>query len=81
MGLLSTLAGLPLAPLKGLMGMARYIQQQAEQERAEELARLQAELLELQLLRDSGEVQEEELASKEDELLEKVWAGAAGEKG
>ena len=85
MGLLSTLAGLPLAPLKGLVGLARHIQQQAEQEQAQELADLQAELLEFQLLHDDQELEDEDFASKEARLLEKigalVGAGAAGEKG
>ena len=69
MGFLRALAALPLAPVKGLVGLARYIQQQAEQERAEELMRLQAELLELQLTGDLGQ---EEFAKREADLVEKV---------
>jgi hypothetical protein len=71
MGLLSALAGLPLAPLNGLMAIARQIQQQASEEQARELVDLQAELLELQL---SGDVGIEASESKEAELLEKIWA-------
>lgn len=85
MGLLSGLAGLPFAPLKGMMAMAKHIQQQAEQEQAQELADLQAELLEFQLLHDDEELEDEDFASKEAQLLEKlgvlVGAGEAGEKG
>jgi hypothetical protein len=82
MGLLSALAGLPLAPLKGLVGLAKHIQQQAEQERQRELAELQVELLELQLLYDRQGVADEELIKKEAELLEKVGAvaGVGGEE-
>jgi len=88
MGLLSTLVSLPLAPLKGLAGLARHIQQQAEQERAREVAELQAELLELELrpvrtgLRDDEQrVGQEEFARKEGQLVERIGAlaGARGE--
>ena len=65
--------------------MAKYMQQQAEQEQAQELADLQAELLEFQFLHDEQELEDEDFASKEAQLLEKigalVGAGAAGEKG
>ena len=83
MGLLSTLVSLPLAPLKGVVGLARHIQQQAEQESERELAELQAELLELQLRHDEQRVGQEEFARKEDQLLEKIGAlaGARGEGG
>ena len=74
MGLLSALAGLPLAPLKGLLGLARYVEQQAEQERQRELAELQAELLELEVWHDGQGVEEEEFVRKEAELLEKIGA-------
>lgn len=78
MGLLTSLASLPLAPVKGLVWLARQIEQQAEQERDQETGDLQAALLELQLLHDMGDG-EEELARKESELLEKVGV-AAGSK-
>jgi hypothetical protein len=71
MGLLSALAGLPFAPLKGLMAIARQIQQQVSEEQARELVDLQAQLLEFQL---SGDVGVEASESKEAELLEKIGA-------
>ena len=73
MGLLGALAGLPLAPLKGLVALAKQVQQQAEKERQQELAELQAELLELQLQWDETKGREE-LERKEAELLERVGA-------
>jgi len=81
MGLLSALAGLPLAPLKGLAALAKQIQQQAEQEHQRELAELQAELLELQVRHDEQRLGQEEFARKEGQLLEKIsaLAGARGE--
>jgi hypothetical protein len=79
MGLLGSLAGLPFAPVKGLVALARQLQQQAAQEREQELAQLQGELLELELRYDRGEMRREDLDEKEAELLRKVGAlaGAA----
>jgi hypothetical protein len=79
MGLLSALAGLPLAPLKALVAVARQVGQQAQEERSQELDRLQAELLEL----PSSDEGAEEARAKEDELLERlgllVGAASGGE--
>jgi len=78
MGLLGALVGLPLAPLRGLAAVARQLQEQAAQQRERDIAQLQAELLELQLRYEQGEVLQEDLAEKETELLEKVGALVAG---
>jgi hypothetical protein len=61
--------------------VARHIQQQAEQEQERELAELQAELLELQLLYEQHEVAEEEVIRKEAQLLERVGALAGAQAG
>lgn len=74
MGILSALAGLPLAPVKGMVTLAKQIAQRADQEREAELAELQAELLEFQLMHDLDPAASEELSRKEDELLERVGA-------
>ncbi len=79
MGLLRALAGLPLAPLKGLIALAEHVQKQSDQEEAQELADLQAELLELQFIEDQRGL-EEEFAEKEAHLLEKIGALAGAEK-
>jgi hypothetical protein len=84
MGLLGVLVGLPLAPLRGLAAVARQLQVQAAQQRERDIAQLQAELLELQLRYEQGEVLEEDLVVKETELLEKVGvlvrAGGPGDR-
>jgi hypothetical protein len=80
MGLLGALAGLPLAPLKGLVAVAKQLQQQAARQREQDLTQLQTELLDLQLRYEQGEVPQEDLAEKEAELLEMVGAGAAGDQ-
>ena len=71
MGLLAMLAGLPLAPIKGLAGLARHLQEQAEREREAELAELQAMLLELEFSHVGGAT---DLAAKEAELLAAMGA-------
>lgn len=83
MGILSALAGLPLAPVKGMVTLAKQIAQRADQEREAELAELQAELLEFQLMHDLDPAASEELSRKEDELLERVGAlvGAGAAEG
>jgi hypothetical protein len=82
-GILSALAGLPLAPVKGMVTLAKQIAQRADQEREAELAELQAELLEFQLMHDLDPAASEELSRKEDELLERVGAlvGAGAAEG
>lgn len=81
MGLLRALAELPFAPVKGLVWLARHVEQQAERERAKEFADLQAQLLELQLIRDEQDLgDEEDFAVKEAQLLEKIGAMAGAEK-
>ncbi len=80
MGLLAGLATLPLAPLRGVIALARQLQQQAAQQTEQEIAQLRAELLGLQLRYEHGELPQEDVAHKEAELLEKVGAlvGAGG---
>ncbi|HUT75806.1 MAG TPA: gas vesicle protein GvpG [Armatimonadota bacterium] len=84
MPLLKLLAGLPLAPVKGMVTLARQLQQQAEREKEAELLQVQAELLELELCSGRGEMREEDLVEKEAELLQKLGAlagvGAAGDR-
>jgi len=78
MALVRLLAALPLAPLRGLVALAQQLERQSEQERERELAQLQADLLELELSRDGGEMRQEDLDAKEAELLRRVGALAGG---
>jgi hypothetical protein len=68
MSLLDTLVELPFAPLKALIMVAEQIEKQAAEEQAQELGRLEAELLELQLSDEAGA----EARDKEDELIERL---------
>ena len=73
MGLITGLLTLPLAPIRGTIWIAERIQEQAEGELYDESA-IQAGLLELEALRDTGEIDEDELREAEDALIERLIA-------
>ena len=81
MGLISGLLTLPLAPVRGVVWMAERIQDQAEGELYDESA-IRAGLLELAAARQTGELDEREIAEAEDALIEHLMAirGVAGEE-
>jgi hypothetical protein len=72
-GLITGLLTLPLAPVRGTMWLAERLQAQAEAELYDESA-IRAGLLELEALRDSGEVDEDQLAEAEDALIQRLFA-------
>ncbi|MDH6216627.1 gas vesicle protein GvpG [Streptomyces pseudovenezuelae] len=71
MGLLGSLLGLPLAPLRGVGWVLEQVVQEAERQYADpapihrELAELEADLL-------AGRITEEEFGLREDELLDRL---------
>jgi hypothetical protein len=81
MGLITGLLTLPLAPVRGTVWLAERIQEQAEEELYDESA-IRAGLLELEEARQAGTLDEQELASAEDALIERLMAmrGLAGEE-
>jgi hypothetical protein len=81
MGLISGLLTLPLAPVRGVVWMAERIQDQAEGELYDESA-IRAGLLELEAARQTGALDEQEIAEAEDALIERLMAirGVAGEE-
>jgi hypothetical protein len=81
MGLISGLLTLPLAPVRGVVWVAERIQEQTEDELYDESA-IRAGLLELDAARQSGELEEQEIAEAEDALIERLMAirGVAGEE-
>jgi hypothetical protein len=70
-GLISGLLTLPLAPVRGTVWLAERIQEQAELELNDEAA-LRQQLAELEAARESGEYDDAELDTAEDELLERL---------
>jgi hypothetical protein len=77
MGLITGLLTLPLAPVRGTVWLAERIQEQAEAELYDETA-IRAGLLELEQARESGEMDETEIAQAEDALIERLMDIRAG---
>ena len=73
MGLITGLLTLPLAPVRGTIWLAERIQEQAEAELYDESA-ITASLQELDALRETGELDEAEIAEAEDVLIERLMA-------
>jgi Gas vesicle protein G len=71
MGLITGLLTLPLAPVRGTAWLAERIQEQAEAELYDEGA-IQEQLMQLEALHTAGEIDDEELATAEDALLERL---------
>lgn len=71
MGLISGIVGLPLAPLRGVLWAAEQVLDQAEEEFYDP-ARISAQLREVQLLREQGEISDDEAMTREDELVERL---------
>ena len=81
MGLIMGLLTLPLAPVRGTVWIAERLEEQALEELNDETA-LRAQLIELEELRATGEVDEEEIEVAEDELVQRLMdlRGYGGEE-
>lgn len=73
MGLITGLLTLPLAPVRGTIWIAELLQTEAENQEYDESAIL-ASLAELEAVRDSGELSEEEIEEAENVLVERLIA-------
>lgn len=71
MGLLTGLLTLPLAPVRGTVWIAEKLEEQARAELRDETS-IHTALLELDALRETGELDEAEIAAAEDELIERL---------
>lgn len=71
MGLITGILGLPLAPVKGTVWIAEQIRQQAEEEYYDP-ANIKKQLDEVDRLRSTGELSEEEATLREDELVDRL---------
>jgi len=82
MGLIMGLLTLPLAPVRGTVWIAERLEEQAQAELNDETA-LRAQLVELEELRATGQIDEEELEAAEDELVQRLMdlRGFGGEEG
>lgn len=76
MGLFTGLLTLPLAPVRGVAWIADQVVEEAERQLYDE-DRIRAELLQLELDAEDGKLSEEEIRSREDELLERLAVSQA----
>ena len=71
MGLITGLLTLPLAPVRGVAGVAEQVAEQAENELYDE-SRITAELARLEDAHAAGEIGDGQLEAGTDELLERL---------
>ncbi|HKP90174.1 MAG TPA: gas vesicle protein GvpG [Thermoleophilaceae bacterium] len=71
MGLIGALLTLPLAPVRGTVWLAERVEEQAEDELYDESA-IRTGLIELEAMRESGEVDEADIEAAESALLERL---------
>lgn len=71
MGLITGLLTLPLAPVRGTVWVAEQVRQEAERQYYDP-ARIRRELEDVDELRRSGDLTEEEAELLEDELVERL---------
>jgi chorismate mutase len=71
MGLITGLLGLPFAPIKGTIAVAEQIRRQAEEEFYDPV-KIRRQLEEVEKMRESGELTDEDATALEDELVERL---------
>jgi len=71
MGLITGLLTLPLAPVRGTVWIAERLEEQALAELNDD-SEIRAQLIELEELRATGTVDEEQLVAAEDELVQRL---------
>ncbi|MDQ6834575.1 MAG: gas vesicle protein GvpG [Actinomycetota bacterium] len=76
MGLFTGLLTLPLAPVRGVVWVADQVAQEAERELYDE-GRIRAELLQLEFEAEEGRYSDEEIAAREDDLLQRLAVSQA----
>jgi hypothetical protein len=74
MGLLTALVTLPLAPVRGTMWVAEVLLEEAERQMRDP-AVVEQQLLEAEAAHERGELNDEEFAEIEDELLGRLLSG------
>jgi chorismate mutase len=71
MGLLTGLLGLPFAPIKGTIAVAEQIRRQAEEEFYDPV-KIRRQLEDVERMRETEELTDEEATALEDELVERL---------
>jgi chorismate mutase len=80
MGLMTSLLTLPLAPVRATVALAEQIRKQAEREYYDP-ARIRLQLEQIEALRESGQIDPDEAAALEDELLVRLMAANDRQRG
>lgn len=75
MGLITGLLTLPLAPVRGVVWVAEQVKHEADRQWSDP-ATIQAELADIEAMRESGELDEQEADSREEELLQRLLAAS-----
>lgn len=75
MGLISGLLTLPLAPVRGVMWVAEKVKDEAERQWSDP-ASIQQAMLEVESMRDSGQISETEADALEEDLLQRLLEGS-----
>jgi hypothetical protein len=76
MGLVKGLITLPLAPLSGVVRLAGFLQERAEQQLYDPVL-IRRQLEDVSAALAAGEISEEEAVDREDELLHRLLEGRA----
>jgi gluconate kinase len=74
MGLITGILGLPLAPLRGTIAAAEQVHKQAEREFYDP-AKIRAQLEEIERMRSTGALTDDQATAWEDELVERLMVG------
>ena len=80
MGLITGLLTLPLAPVRGVAWVAEIVAEEADRELAEAQSPERA-LADLEAMRATGEISEEEAAAREGELIDQLIVLRARQEG
>jgi Gas vesicle protein G len=75
MGLISGLLTLPLAPVRGVAWVAEQVKEEAERQWSSPAA-VQAELEQVEAMREAGTISDAEAQQREEELVARLLAGS-----
>ncbi len=77
MGLITGILGLPLAPVRGTVWAAEQVRRQAEKEYYDP-GKIKLQLDEVERMRESGELTDEEATRLEDDLVDRLLVDRPG---
>jgi len=75
MGLITGILTLPLAPVRGVMWVGEQIRAEAERQWSDP-ASIQAQLSDIEAMREAGDIDDDEADALEEELLQRLLANS-----